>query len=34
METEGKPKAGFPPVSTGLGNRWRDSHISTAQQLF
>jgi hypothetical protein len=30
MESSGKPKPGFPLLSTGLGNRCRDSHISTA----
>ncbi len=30
MESRGKPKTGFPPLSTGLGNRYRDSHIPTA----
>jgi hypothetical protein len=30
MESRGKPKTGFPLLSTGLGNRSRDSHISTA----
>ena len=30
MESSGKPNPGFPLLSTGLGNRWRDSHISTA----
>jgi hypothetical protein len=29
MESSGKPKSGFPLLSTGLGNRYRDSHIST-----
>jgi hypothetical protein len=30
MESDGKPKTGFPSLSTGLGNRLRDSHIPTA----
>jgi Cysteine-rich secretory protein family len=30
MESRGKPNPGFPRLSTGLGNRSRDSHISTA----
>jgi hypothetical protein len=29
MESTGKPKSGFPLLSTTLGNRWRDSHIPT-----
>jgi hypothetical protein len=30
MGREGKPKTGFPSLPTALGNRSRDSHISTA----
>jgi hypothetical protein len=30
MEGSGKPQPGFPLLSTVLGNRRRDSHISTA----
>jgi hypothetical protein len=29
-KVEENQKTGFPPLSTGLGNRYRDSHISTA----
>src|SRR5215831_15757537 len=30
MDDRGKPKSGFPPSSTALGNRCCDSHIPTA----
>ncbi len=33
MESSGKPNPGFPLLSTGLGNRSRDSHISTAPTI-